>query len=148
MTLLTALRSTARRTPSALVVTDERSCDAALRALDRAVDVATAVVTVAALPLRDHPVCVFAPMSGLTTDARMREEAALRAHEAARRSATTMSAPSVNYRVARNWPHVTQLVAAGGFDLVVLGTTPRRSHLRRLVEIAGQAGSALIFARP
>jgi|tagenome__1003787_1003787.scaffolds.fasta_scaffold20186802_2 hypothetical protein len=148
MTLVTSPPRIARRSPSALVVADECTCTAALEALQRAVDVTGARVVVAALPRRDHPVCVFAPMSGMVTPAELRDEAAWRAHDAVRQGVATMPAASVTYAVVRSWAQVTHAIAAGAHDVVVLGHMPRRSHLRRLVVVAGAAGTALLIAGP
>lgn len=89
-------------------------------------------------------VLLFAPMSGLTTHACVRDEAG----ESARRTARTvveLLATAAVHRVAPGWAAITSLVAGGTHDVVVLGCRPRaRARLRRVVDAAAEAGAALV----
>jgi hypothetical protein len=155
MTLVTSPPRTtppiaARRSSSALVVADERSCARALALLGQALDVASARVMIATLPMRlPAMVSAFAPLSGLTTYDRLIEESLERADEAARAAALSLPAACVTYCTLRRWSQVTDLLEGAWHDVVVLGCEPRRRRpLRRIVEVSGTSQAALLFAQP
>lgn len=136
----------ARRSPVALIVADERSCDRAIEVLHEALDVASASVMIATLPMPLHlGVAAFAPLSGMTTHARLVEESLQRADRAARSAALRLSA---TYRTVRSWSQVADVIEHGRHDVVVLGCVPRRRTLRRLVAAATAAQTALLVASP
>ena len=103
-----------RRRSSALVVADEGCCDRAVAILGEALDSSSARVVIATLPMPLHPgVATFAPLSGLTTHARMDAESLERADRAARAAALDLPAALVSYCRLQRWSQVADLIADG-----------------------------------
>ncbi|WCB93302.1 hypothetical protein DSM104299_02014 [Baekduia alba] len=155
MTLVTSPPQTipppiaAPRSSSALVIADECSCERALALLGEALDITSARVMIATMPMPlPAMVSAFAPLSGMTTYERLIEESLERADEAARVAALGLPAACVSYCTLRRWSQVADLLEAAWHDVVVLGCVPRRRPLRRIVEVSGAAQTALVFARP
>ncbi|WP_027006124.1 hypothetical protein [Conexibacter woesei] len=140
---------TARRSSSALVVADEESCDRALAVLGEALELTSARVVIATMPMAvPAMVSAFAPLSGMTTHERLVAESLERADLAARAAALSLPAACVTYRTLRRWSQVTDLLEDAWHDVVVLGCVPRRRPLRRIVAVSGASETALLFARP
>jgi|1186.fasta_scaffold177458_1 hypothetical protein len=140
---------TARRSSSALVVADERSCDRALAVLGEALEFTSARVVIATMPMAvPAMVSAFAPLSGLTTHERLLAESLERADHAARAAALALPGALVTYRTLCRWSQVADVIESGWHDVVVLGCVPRRRWLRRIVAVSGASETPLLFARP
>jgi hypothetical protein len=137
---------TATAAASALVVADDRCCEPAIAALQRAVELETASVSVVALPERTSRFAAFAPLSGHVTCEELEQERVARADGAARRMAAALPAGRIDHRVASGWEQVTSLAASGRYDVLVLARLPRRARLRQLTDLCAQAGTALLIA--
>ena len=141
-------RATATAAASALVVVDEGCCASAISALERAVELETASVSIAMLPARRSLVSYFAPLSGAVSATEVADEGVARAVSAAQRTACELTAGHVDHRVLTGWEPVLDLLATGRYDVLVLACRPRRRTLQALVERAGRVGTALVVAEP
>lgn len=143
-----AASEAATRPVWALLVADNVCGAAAGDALARAVDVASASVSVVTLRERENRVLRWlAPTSGMITTAAMDEEALRRADKVACEIARGLDAAHVDHQVALSWAGVEVMLRRGSYDVAVIACVPhRRRDLNALVAVSSAHGTALVLA--